>query len=231
MSNKISYEELKQRLPMSQGRLLTTKVVDMINDINSSEDFHKDQFIENMISYSSVLTSGRYKVEDYLKAVEFLSYKACGHTQLMAYEKTFREEIMIKMKTTSRSHDYTSAASNYAKGKLVTSIMAQAQIPLNLFFAQEKFKLVGVLLDLAYTSKNERIRMESADKALSQLQDPTDNKIEIDVNIKGDSAVRSLEEKMNQMAILAKENIEKGVSSLKQLADSKTEEIIDAEVN
>lgn len=231
MSNKLSYEELKERLPMNQGRLLSTRVVDMINEINSSEDFHRDQFIENMISYSSVLTTGRYKIEDYLKAVEFCSYKACGDTQLIAYQKTFRDEIAIKLRTTSRSPDFTSAASNYAKGKLVVGIMAQAQVPLNLFFAQEKFKLVGVLLDLAYTSKNERIKMESADKALGHLVDPTDNKIEIDLNVNQDSGVKSLEAKMDNLARLAVENITNGNMSVKELADSKTEEIIDAEIN
>ena len=56
---------------------VTQDLVDKLNNI-STDDLHAETIKENFVSYTKVLMDGRYKLEDYMNAVAYVSYKMMG---------------------------------------------------------------------------------------------------------------------------------------------------------
>ena len=79
---------LKQALPKNLQGNATQELVDKINNIVSDPEA-ADIVKENFISYSKVLSEGKFKTEDYLSAVVYVSYKLMGYNNQDAYARAF----------------------------------------------------------------------------------------------------------------------------------------------
>ena len=66
-----------QALPQTLRSTVDQAFVDKINNI-VSDPLVAEQVRENFISYSKVLQDGKFKTEDYLHAVTYVSFKLMG---------------------------------------------------------------------------------------------------------------------------------------------------------
>ena len=84
----LTLAELSSALPKHHRSKVTpqflTTVNGMVTDPHEAEVFSK-----NMLTYADVLSSGAYKLTDYVNAVMFVSFKMVGLTNLEAYKRTF----------------------------------------------------------------------------------------------------------------------------------------------
>ena len=231
----MTLEELKVLMPKKKQKFMNQELVDMINDAETRNDF-EGEFEKKVISYSSILTQGRYKTSDYIKAVEFVTHYLNGDEQAEAYVKTFPETVKRRIMEGKSSYA-TGAPSMYFQGKLVQAIMAQAQLGIRLRHYNKIDKAVEVLFDLAVSkSSTDRIKMESADKLLNHLKEPEESKVEIEIGVKKDESGQALEAKILEIAKLQKDAYEKGVDLLElqkinfSEGEEDEEEVIDAEV-
>ena len=229
----MTLEELKVLMPQKKRKFMNQELVDMINEAESRGDF-EGEFEKKVISYSSVLTQGRYKTSDYIAAVEFVTYYLGGEEQAEAYVKTFPEKVKRRIME-GKSPYATGAPSMYYSGQLVQAIMAQAQMNVRMRHYNKIDFAVETLYELA-TSKtcSDRIRMESADKLLTQLKEPETSKVELEIGIKKDESGQALEAKMLEVAQMQKEAFDKGIDLITlqklNIKEGEEEEIIDAEV-
>jgi len=230
----MNLEELKELMPAKKKKFMNQELVDMINDAEVRGDFD-GEFEKKVVSYSSILTQGRYKTSDYIAAVEFCTYYLSGDEQSEAYVKTFPDKVKKRV-LEGRSAYATGAPSMYYSGQLVQAIMAQAQMNVRMRHYNKIDFAVETLFDLC-TSKTstDRIRMESADKLLTQLKEPETSKVELEIGIKKDESGQALEKKMLEMATLQRSMFENGANLMDlQKIEFKEgepdEEIIDAEV-
>jgi hypothetical protein len=229
----MTLKELKVLMPPKKQKFMNQELVDMINDAENRGDFD-GEFEKKVISYSSVLTQGRYKTSDYIAAVEFCTYYLSGDEQAEAYVKTFPDKVRKRV-LEGKSPYATGAPSMYYSGQLVQAIMAQAQMSVRMRHYNKIDFAVETLFELA-TSKTstDRIRMESADKLLTQLKEPENSKVELEIGIKKDESGQALEAKMLEVAVLQKEAFEKGIDliTLQKLnikEGEEEDEVIDVE--
>ena len=229
----MTLDELKVLMPAKKQKFMNQELVDMINDAENRGDFD-GEFEKKVVSYSSVLTQGRYKTSDYIAAVEFCTYYLSGDEQADAYVKTFPSKIKRRV-LEGKSPYATGAPSMYYSGQLVQAIMAQAQMNVRMRHYNKIDIMVETLYDLATgPDSTDRIKMESADKVLTHLKEPDQSHVEIEVGIKKDESGMALEKKLIEVAEMQKAAFEKGanLSDLQKIAfvEGEEDDVIDADI-
>src|SRR5690606_8245933 len=121
-------DAVKQSVPAQFRGNVTQELVDNLNAI-SLDPIMADSIRENFISYSAVLKEGRFKLDEYLNAVAYVSYKIMGNTNQDAYAKTFPARYQSLVARGASSKDISSYVAMYNKGKLVNMILEQTLVP------------------------------------------------------------------------------------------------------
>jgi len=212
-------EEFISGIGSMKNRIDIDGVYKIVDELDGLE---KDDLLSRIVSYSSILKSGRYKVEDYVKAIHFCSLVGIGCNRTDAYRKTFPDRVVRK----NTASTIQSSASIYASGELVQKIMAQSMIPAHYMFQAERIKAIGVLADLMINAGSEKVQMESADKLLNHIEPPKEAKLEIDVKHSNDG-IEDLNNALNKLAMKQKEMLDTNRIGLKEIAEGS---IIDVEV-
>ena len=69
MGTQLTKEQFKATLPKAVRGNVSQEVMDKINQVLADPSMG-DQLRENLLSYTSVMTNGKFKMEDYLYAVK-----------------------------------------------------------------------------------------------------------------------------------------------------------------
>ena len=129
MNTPITKELVARALPGNLKSAATDQLADMINQI-SADPLIAEQIRENFLSYASVLKDGKFKVEDYLNAVAYCSYKLMGDSNQDAYFKTFPQRYANLVAAGRTPKEISAYVSAYAKGQLVNKINGPASLGL-----------------------------------------------------------------------------------------------------
>jgi len=191
------------------------------------EQTTREEFRENLIGYASVLAQGRYKVEDYVSAVKYVSHKMLGSTNLEAYVKTF--PVRYKRLLDDGVDDYrvSAYASSYNKNQLVNKIYEQTLIPSHILNADVFQKALNVQAELMVHANSEKVRSDAANSLLTHLKRPEVTKIELDVGLKEDKTINDLRQATMALAASQRDMIKSGMMNAKEVAHS---QIIEGEV-
>ncbi len=237
----VTREELEDSLPKGIKLKIEEDFVDVFNAALTGIDSDLvDNFRNNFVSYSSILEDGKYKIEDYLNAVRYASFKLMGHTNRDSYKMTFPDRfsrLMAKYEALGFDPkfiwDYKISPHvvSYNKNSLVNKIMEQSMIPthvLNQDMYQEALNTQAVLMK---TARSEMVRSTAANSILTQLRPPEVSKMEIDVSVKESDAIKDLRTITQELSIAQQKAIASGAASSHEIAESKiiTEVIIDIE--
>ena len=114
----LTKELVERAVPANLKSSITQQLVDRINSA-VADPIIADQVRENFINYTSVLRDGKFKTEDYLSAVMYVSFKLLGDSNLIAYTKTFPQRYTDLLAKGTSSKDIAAYVSAYNKGKLV----------------------------------------------------------------------------------------------------------------
>lgn len=218
-------KELVERVvPANLKSSITRQLVDRINNA-VTDPIVAEQVRNNFVSYTSVLKEGKFKTEDYLHAVMYVSFKLFGLSNLDAYAHTFPQRYQNLLAQGIASKDIAAYVSAYNKGKLVNLILEQTLVPtwvLNQHLYQEA---LTVQADLMRSATSEKVRTEAANSILTHLKRPEAVKGQIDINIKDSSGMNELKEALAKMAEQQRDLISSGMTA-RQIA---AQPIIDAE--
>ena len=192
----------------------------------ASDDEFADAYKSNIITYASILKNGRYKVEQYINAVKFVTHRVSGMSSFDAYNLVFPEKIKMWEEEGRDGKRMSVNISIFSNGDLVVAIMEQAKIPTHILNHGLFQEALNVAADIMRNSGSDLARVKALDSILTNTKSPEVSKIELDVGIKQNSIIGDLRSVVQDMAILQAKDIEAG-KAVKLIAEST---IINAEV-
>ena len=217
--NALSVEMFKEVMPARLHKGITPELLKQINS-TITDPIALDQFRENLMSFTSILKGGRYRLDHYICAVKYVSLLALGDTKKHAYLKTFpgKHRKIIAMNTPD-SH-VKAYASTYHSTKIVTLLLEQMMVPVHLMNAAMFQDALNVEAKLMQSAKSEKVRCDAAAVLLQHLKPPETQKIELDIGVKEDDSIKALRETTLALARQQREMIEKGTASTQGIATS-----------
>ena len=213
MSTPITKELVARALPGNLKSAATDQLADMINQI-SADPLIAEQIRENFLSYASVLKEGKFKVEDYLNAVAYCSYKLMGDSNQDAYFKTFPQRYANLVAAGRTPKEISAYVSAYAKGQLVNKIMEQSLVPswvLNQHMYQAALNTQFKLMTNEDVSP--KVRSDAADSLLTHLAKPKEAGPLINIDMGETSGMNELKDALARMAQQQQTLINAGVST------------------
>ena len=229
MSTPVTKELVARALPGNLKSAATDELADLINQI-STDPLVAEQIRDNFLSYTSVLKEGKYKVEDYLNAVAYCSYKLMGDSNQDAYFKTFPQRYANLIAAGRTPKEISSYVSAYAKGQLVNKIMEQTLVPswvLNQHMYQAALNTqFNLMSDEGVSAK---VRSDAADSLLSHLSKPKEAGPLINIDLAESSGMNELKDAMKKMAEQQQQLIHAGMAT-KEIAAQDIVDITPKEV-
>ena len=116
-----SKELVIKAVPPNLKNAITDELVDRLNTV-TTDQILAEEMRNNFISYASVLREGKFKLEDYLNAVTYVSHRLNGDTQHDAYFKTFPTRYQNLMALGKTPKEISNYVAMFNKGKLVQKI-------------------------------------------------------------------------------------------------------------
>lgn len=208
--NALTEEEVRKAMPTHLKSVVTPSLVQLLNNV-SNDPLIAQNIRENFISYTSVLKDGKFKTEDYLNAVMYVSYKIMGHTNNDAYAKTFPQRYQALAAAGKSNKDISSYVAAYHKGKLVNLILEQTLVPSWVLNQDMYQKALSVQYDLMTTANSEKVRTDAANSILTHLKRPEVNpKLQIDLGAIENSGMREMKDMLAQLADQQRTLIQEG---------------------
>ncbi len=206
-------------LPPNMKGAATQALVDRINNA-VSDPIVAEQVRENFISYTQVLQDGRFKTEDYLHAVTYVSFKLMGMTNHDAYMKTFPQRYQNLLANSTSSKDIASYVAAYNKGKLVNAILEQTLVPTWVLNQHLYQQALNTQADLMISAQSEMVRTTAANSILTHLAKPKEAGPLINIDMRESSGMDELKNAMVTLARQQQQMINSGVSP-KVIAEQK----------
>lgn len=209
----IVVDELKKALPGTMQNMATQAMADQINMISNDPEMAR-VIGENFISYISVMRDGRYKTEDYLTAVVYVTHKHMGYTNLDAYVAAFPQRYQKMVSEGKSSKDIAAYVSMYNKGKLVNALLEQSLIPVWLINQHVYQKAINIQVDILQDPDvSPKVRSDAANSILTHLGKPKEAVANINVGIQVDTGMKDLEAMLTKVAEKQLAAIESGVTA------------------
>lgn len=205
----LTRDQVEQALPANLKNAATQQLTDKINNA-VTDPVIAEQVRDNFISYTGVLRDGRFRTDDYLYAVTYVSYKLMGLSNQDAYIRTFPQRYQTLLAKGTSSKDIAAYVSAYNKGKLVNLILEQTLVPTWVLNQDTYQKAVNTQLDLMLNANSEKVRCEAANSILTHLKRPEVKSINLNLGVQESSGLTELKSMMRDLAERQKEAIESG---------------------
>lgn len=219
-------ETFKKALPNQMAKRVSQEMLDKINLTITDPDI-RAQALDNILSYTSVLQEGRYKMDSYFDAVQFVTYLSMGDKNIQAWVKVFPKRYARLVANNNSEKDISAHVSMYFKTHLVQKIIAQTLIPACIMNAHHFQGAINTQVRLMNNAKSEKVQSDAANSLLTHLKPPETKKIELSVTNKDDSITKGLKELTVQLAAQHKQMLDNKVITAKDVAHQKL--IIDGE--
>lgn len=223
----LTVDEFKMALPDKVKKSINQELIDQINQTLSEPEMY-EAYRDNLLSYTKVMQDGRFKVNEYVNAVKYVSHKLMGATNIEAYSKTFPDKITRFAAQGVSSKDIASYVTAYNKSKLVNLIFEQTLIPSYVLNQDLYQRALNVQADLMVNAKSEKVRSDAANSLLTQLKMPETQKVELDVKVKEDGSISQLRQATLELARAQRLAMEAGAMNAQQVAHSKVVVDVDA---
>ena len=222
----LTLDQFKMALPDKVKKSVNQELVDQINKTLSDPDMY-EAYRDNLLSYTRVMSDGRFKVSEYISAVKYVSHKLMGDTNIDAYSKTFPDKIQRFMSQGVAAKDIASYVTAYNKSKLVNLIFEQTLVPSYVLNQDLYQKALNVQAELMVSANSEKVRTDAANSLLTHLKMPETKKVELDIGIKEDSSIGALRAATLELARQQRLAMEAGQSTAQEIAHSR---VVQAEV-
>ena len=222
----LTVETFKQALPDKVKKSINQELIDQINRTLSDPDMY-ETYRENLLSYTSVMADGRFKMESYVSAVKYVSHKIMGASNLAAYVKTFPDKYADFIARGVETKDIASYVTAFNKSKLVNLIMEQTLIPSYVLNQDLYQKALNVQAELMLTAKSEKVRSDAANSLLTQLKMPETQKVELNIGVKEDGSIAALRATTLELSRQQRLMMEAGSMNAQEVAHTKL--VIDVE--
>lgn len=226
----LTVDDIKEALPQQFKHLASQSLADTVNGLGLDPEF-AEYVRDNILSYGHVLKDGRFKSEDYLSAVVYISFKAMGYTNQDAYKRTFPQRYQNLVARGCTEHEISGYVSSYNKGRLVNLVFEQTMIAPWILNRDVYQKAINTQAKLMLTAKSEKVRSDAANSILTHLKQPEALKIDLGVKMAEPDGLGELKNLLTDLASMQVGMIKNGVPT-REIAHQaiRTDQVIDAEL-
>ncbi len=217
MSTQLTLDQLQAAMPTQIKGKVTQDLVNTFNSMALDDEF-RENYRNNLISYTSVMQDGKFTMDQYLNAVRYVSFKLMGDTNIKAYMRTFPTKYSGFKAKGVKDKDIASYVTAYNKSKLVNLIYEQSIIPTHVLNADMFQEALNVQADLMINANSEKVRSDAANSLLTHLKPPEKKKLEIEVSQVESSVIDDLRLATQEHAKVLKQNIAAGAMSVRDAA-------------
>ena len=220
MSDNISLGQLQAVVPKQLRANIDQDFVDKINNLNVDPGV-RESFMEGILGYSNILAKGKFKLDNYIDAVRYVSHKMLGGTNKIAFIKTFPSKYDIWLAAGISPKDVGTYISAYNKSKLVNLILEQTLVPTHVLNADKYQDAINVLYDIMTdVDVSPKVRSDSATNLAGILKPPETSKIEIDLGVSESKTITDLKNSMNKLVLQQQVMLDEGLVSPKEVAEA-----------
>lgn len=224
----LTVEQFKMALPDKMKKSVNQELIDQVNLTLSDPELY-EAYRDNLLSYTTVMADGKFRMEQYIAAVKYVSHKLMGCSNIEAYTKTFPDKYQGFVQQGVAPKDIASYVTAYNKTKLVNLIYEQTLIPSYVLNQDLYQKALNVQAELMIASKSDKVRCDAANSLLTHLKMPEAQKVELDINVKEDGSIAALRAATLELARNQRLMVESGAMNAQEIGHSKLV-IVDAEV-
>ena len=206
---QLTKQEIVKALPPNLKSAVTDQLVDYVNNVTQDQEV-AELMRDNFITYAKVMQEGRFKTEDYVNAVAYVSYKHMGLSNKEAYFKVFPHRHAALVAKGTSEKDIAAYVAGYHKGKLVNLIMEQSLVPVWIVNQDIYQKAINVQADLMQNAASEKVRSDAANSILTHLAKPKDAVAAINIDLRDTSGIRELKDTLTQLAQSQQDSIRQG---------------------
>lgn len=214
----LTQEQIVRALPPNLKGAVTPSLVNTLNNI--ADPIVAEEIRNNFISYTGVLKEGKFKTEDYLNAVKYVTYKLLGKTNLDAYACTFPQRYQDLVAKGTSSKDIAAYVAAYNKGKLVNLILEQTLVPTWVLNQDIYQKAINTQAELMMSANSEMVRMQAANSILTHLAKPKEAGPLVNIDMRETSGMNELKKALQDLAEQQQGLIKSGVTT-KEIAGQK----------
>ena len=216
----LSIEQFKRCLPSNLKGNVTEDVVERFNEV-LNDPISREAIADNIIGYTNVISQGKFKLESYLYAVKYVTYKSMGDTNIQAYRKTFPQRVQDLIDKGTPDKDINSMVSAYNKSKLVTKLFESMMIPTHILNQEAFQQAINVQRELMLDPNvKPLVRCQAAKALMDTLKPPEVKQMELSVAVKETDTVTELRKATTELAKAQIDALRKG-GSLEAILNSK----------
>jgi hypothetical protein len=215
----ITREQFQKVLPKDVRSRVTDEVIDNINKLIQEPEL-RDSFRDNLLTYAGVMAEGRYKLQGYIDACRFVSYKLLGSSNMESYIKTFPDRYQRLLDEGTDNSSLAAYASMFNKTQMVNKIYEQTLIPTHVLNADIYQKAINTQAYLMLNANSEKVRTDAANSLLNHLKKPETNKIQLDIGYKDDKTLEDLRATTQALVEQQRRLLEEKVIDAKYVAES-----------
>jgi hypothetical protein len=217
----LTEDEIRKAVPPHMRSSVTQGLVDLINNI-TGDPLIAENIRDNFIGYSKILQEGKFKVEDYVNAVTYVSYKMMGLSNQDAYFKTFPQRHANLTAQGKTAKDISAYVHAYHKGKLVNLIMEQTMVPTWVLNQDAFQRAINVQVELMTDPDvSAKVRSDAANSLLTHLKKPEAVKGQLSLDIGESSAMKDMRKMLEDLAEKQQSLIQQGALKTVDVAASK----------
>lgn len=219
-SDNLTIDQFKKSMPPQLRRTITQDMVDNVNTL-VTDPVAREAYRDNLLSYTGVIADGRFKIQSYIDAVRYVSFKLMGDSNVTAYAKSFPDRYQRLIDNGSTAKDISANVAMYNKNKLVNLIFEQTLIPSYVFNQDLYQKALNVQAELMLGAKSEKVRSDAADSIMRELRQPEIKKVELSVGITQDKTIDELRNTTLELVAQQRLMMQAGTMNAKDIAHSK----------
>ena len=216
----LTIDQFKTALPDKVKRSVNQELIDQINKTLADPELY-EAYRDNLLSYTRVMADGRFKIQNYVDAVKYVSHKLMGCSNIEAYTKTFPDKYQNFLAQGVAAKDIASYVTAYNKSKLVNLIFEQTLIPAYVLNQDLYQKALNTQAELMITAKSEKVRCDAANSLLTHLKMPETQKVELEIGVKEDSSIAALRATTLELARQQRLMVESGAMNAQEVAHGK----------
>jgi hypothetical protein len=226
----LTRDQVEQALPPNLRGAATQDFTDQINNL-TSDPIMAENIRENFISYTKVLQEGKFKTEDYLNAVAYVSFKHMGYTNQDAYFRTFPQRYAALVAKNTSSKDISAYVSAYNKGKLVNLILEQTLVPVWVLNQDNYQRAINTQVSIMEDDELPAIaRAQAANSILTHLAKPKESIKGLQLEVTESDGLKSLRSMLEEFARSQRQAIQDGTPIL-QIVEQKLIDVTPVEVD
>ena len=222
----LTVEQFKQALPSQFKASVNQELIDQINTTLADPNLY-ETYRDNLLSYTQVMRDGKFKMSDYILAVNYCSHKIMGASNIDAFVKTFPDRYQSYLANGTSSKDIASYVTAYNKNKLVNLILEQSLIPSWILNQDLYQKAINVQAELMMSANSEKVRSDAANSLLTHLKPPEVQKVELDIGVKKDGVMDDLKNVLTELALKQQQYIAAGITQISDVTQQRLVRVVE----